>query len=221
MAAEPGAPSTVDAVDFFDEPESISAAAVVIATGASPGPAATLAEEPWHGEALVAGVVRRLAGLDAVVVVVRAEAHADLVDEIPDVTVIVDPEWEEGLAAPLRVGLDWLTHSTSVRAAFVVNLNAPEIEPAALEELIAAHAAAGNPVTVPKYRYVRGGPVLLDRDIWPHFLGAEGDLDLEAVLLAHPQWVTEARIDWAPPRHITNEDDVRQFARQRPNHDLR
>lgn len=213
MTAEPGAPSTVDAVDFSDEPESISAAAVVIATSGSPGPAATLAEEPWRGEALLTGVLRRLTGLDAIVVVVRAEGHADLADGIPDVTVIVDPEWEEGAAAPLRVGLDWLTQSTNVRAAFVVNLHTPEIESAALHELMEAHAAAGNPVTVPKYRYVRGGPVLLDRDIWPHFLGAEGDLDLEAIVLAHPQWVTEVRIDWAPPRHITNEDDLREFAR--------
>jgi len=200
-------------VDFIAEPEPISAAAVVIATAASPGPAPTLAEEPWRGEPLLAGVVRRLTGFDAVVVVVRTEAHAELVDGIRDATVIVDPEWEEGAAAPLRVGLDWLTHSTHVRAAFVVDLDTPEIESAAMHELVAAHATAGTPVTVPKYRYVRGGPVLLDRDIWPHFLGAEGDLDLEAILLAHPKWVTEVRIDWAPPRHITNEDDLREIAR--------
>ena len=213
MAAERGAPSTVEAVDSYDTPESISAAAVVIATGSSPGPAATLAEEPWSGEPLLTGVLRRLTGLDVIVVVVRSEAHADLVDGIPEATVIVDPEWEEGAAAPLRVGLDWLTHSTGVDAAFVVNLDTPEIEAAALHELVAAHAAAETPVTVPKYRYVRGGPVLLDRDIWPRFLGAEGDLDLEAILLAHPQWVTEVRIGWAPPRHIVNEDDLRELAR--------
>ena len=198
-------------MEFFAEPEPISAAAVVIATSPSPGSAATLAEEPWRGESLLAGVVRRLTGFDAVVVVVREEAHAELVEEVPDVTVIVDPEWSEGAAAPLRVGLDWLTHSTNVRAAFVINLNAPEIEAAALHELIEAHAAAENPVTVPKYRYLRGGPVLLDRDIWPRFLGAEGDLDLEEILLAHPQWVNEIRIDWAPPRHILNADDLREL----------
>lgn len=200
-------------MDLFDEPEPISAAAVVIATGASPGPAATLAEEPWRGEALLAGVVRRLAGLDTVVVVVRAESHAALVDGIADVTVIVDPEWEEGAAAPLRAGLDWLTHSTSVGAAFVVNLDTPELEAKALQELVEAHARSEAPVTVAKYRYARGGPVLLDRDIWPRFLGAEGDLDIQEILLAHPQWVNEVRVDWAPPRHIANEDDLRELAR--------
>lgn len=198
---------------FYSEPEPVSGAAVVIATDASPGIAATLAEEPWHGEPLLAGLVRRLTGLDAVVVVVRQESHAELINGVPDVTVIVDPEWEEGAAAPLRVGLDWLTHSTNVAAAFVVNVDTPEIEAAALQELLAAHAAAETPVTVPKYRYVRGGPVLLDRDIWPRFLGTEGELDLEQLLLAHPQWVNEVRIDWAPPRHIASEDDLRELAR--------
>ncbi|MFC2177433.1 NTP transferase domain-containing protein [Actinomycetota bacterium] len=212
MAEASDEPSTVGAVDFYEEPEPISAAAVVMATSASPGSAATLAEESWHGESLLAGVVRRLVDLDTVVVVVRAESDAALVAAVPEVTVIVDPEWEEGAAAPLRVGLDWLTHSTDVRAAFVVNLDTPEIEPAALQELTEAHAAAEAPVTVPKYRYVRGGPVLLDRAIWPRFLGAEGDLDLEEILLAHPQWVNVVRVDWAPPRHITSEDDLRELA---------
>lgn len=212
MAGVVVAPSTVHAVDFYAEPEPLSAAAVVIATVGSPGLGATLAEEPWRGEPLLAGLVRRLTWLDAVVVVVRDEAHGELVNGIPEVTVIVDPEWEEGAAAPLRVGLDWLTHATEVAAAFVVNMDTPEIEAAALQELVEAHAAAETPVTVPKYRYVRGGPVLLDRDIWPRFLGAEGELDLEQILLAHPKWVNEVRIDWAPPRHIKNEDDLRQLS---------
>ncbi len=185
---------------------------MVIATTESPGPAATLAEEPWRGESLLVGVVRRLAGLDAVVVVVREEAHAGLVDAIADITVIVDPEWREGTAAPLRVGLDWLTHATEVGAAFVVNLETPAVEGAVLEELLDAHAGAGKPVTVPKYRYVRGGPVLLDRDIWPRFLSTEGDLDLQQILLAHPQWVTEVRVDWAPPRPIATGDDLLELA---------
>jgi CTP:molybdopterin cytidylyltransferase MocA len=195
-----------------DAEATVRAAAVVIATTESPGPAATLAEEPWRGESLLVGVVRRLAGLDAVVVVVREEAHAGLVDAIADITVIVDPEWREGTAAPLRVGLDWLTHATEVGAAFVVNLETPAVEGAVLEVLLDAHAGAEKPVTVPKYRYVRGGPVLLDRDIWPRFLSTEGDLDLQQILLAHPQWVTEVRVDWAPPRPIATGDDLLEIA---------
>jgi molybdenum cofactor cytidylyltransferase len=135
-----------------------------------------------------------------------------LIDDAANVVVIVDPEWEEGSASPLRAGLDYLTHSSAVEAAFVVALDTPEIPPAALDELALAHGQADTVVVVPKYRYVRGGPVLLGRDIWPRFLGAEGDLDLEHLLLAHPQWVTEVRVDWAPPRRMTTSDDLEELA---------
>lgn len=200
-------------MEFGIEPnEPVSAGAVVIATVASPGPAATLAAEPWSRGSLLAGVARRLSSLDAVVVVVRDENELSLVDGVPDVTVIIDQEWEEGVSSPLRVGLDWLTHATEVAAAFVINMNIPEVEPAVLDELAAAHANSETPVSVPKYRYARAGPVLLDRSIWPRFLSAEGDVDVEHFLLAHPQWVTEVRVDFAPPRRIVDSDDLLELA---------
>ena len=200
-------------MEFDVEPADASrAGAVVVATSPSPGIAGTLAEERWQGRSLLDGVVARLAGLELVVVVVRDASAADLVDDAANVVIIVDPEWEEGTAAPLRAGLDYLTHSSTVEAAFVVALDTPEIEPAALDELALAHGNAETTVVVPKYRYVRGGPVLLGRDIWPRFLGAEGDLDLEHFLLAHPQWVTEVRVDWAPPRRVATTDDLAELA---------
>jgi molybdenum cofactor cytidylyltransferase len=203
----------IDAIDALGAVQPASGAAIVIATAPSPGPAATLAEEPWRGRSLLAGVVQRLAGLEAIVVVLREEGQAALLDPQPEVTVIVDSEWAEGAAAPLRAGLDFLTRSADVDAVFVVTLEFPEIEPAVLEALLQAHAESETPVTVPKYRYVRGGPVLLGKDIWPRFLGTEGDLDLEQLILAHPQWVTETRVESAPPRRITSNDDLLELAR--------
>jgi len=191
----------------------VSTAAVVIATTISPGPAATLAEEPWGSQPLLAGVIGRLDALEAVVVVVRDEAAAALVEPAPNIIVIIDPEWEEGDAAPVRAGLDWLTRAADVEAAFVVTLDAPEIEPKVLTEVAKAHASSETPITVPKYRYVRGGPVLLGKDVWPRFLGAEGELDVEQLILAHPQWVTEARVDSPPPRRIVNADDLLELSK--------
>ncbi len=181
---------------------------MVLATAASPGSAETLAAEPWEGGSLLAGMVRRLADLEFVVLVVRDESHLDLVAPAPNLAVIVDPEWEEGAAAGLRVGLDWLTISTDAAAAFVATVDVPDIEPAVLRKLVVALSETDAPVAVPKYRYARGGPVLLDRSIWPRFLGAEGDVDIEQILLAHPQWVTEVRVDHAPPRHIVDLSDL-------------
>ncbi|MCP3974206.1 MAG: NTP transferase domain-containing protein [bacterium] len=203
----------IDAIDALDTVGPVSTAAIVIATTISPGPATTLAEEPWGERLLLTGVVERLADLEAVVVVVRDDASAEMVEPAPNVVVIIDPEWEEGDAAPVRAGLDWLTRAADVEAVFVVTLDAPEIEPKVLIELAKAHAASETLITVPKYRYVRGGPVLLGKDIWPRFLGAEGELNVEQLILAHPQWVNEARVDSAPPRRILTADDLLELSK--------
>jgi len=186
----------------------IAAAAIVIATDGSPGNAPTLAEERWRGRSILAGIVARLTALTVVVVVVRDEEAVDMLEGSANAVAIVDPEWAEGHAAPLRAGLDYLTHSSDTPAAFVVTIDVPEVSATVLDELAIAFAAGETPVVVPKYRYVRGGPVLLGRDIWPRFLGAEGDLDLEDLLLAHPDWVTEVRVDAAPLRRIATRSDL-------------
>lgn len=203
----------IDAIDSLGTVAPVSAAAIVLATAASPGPATTLAEEPWRGDTLLSGVIGRLSRLGSVVVVVRDDQYASMVEPADNIAVVVDPEWEEGDASPVRAALDWLTRSSDVDAAFVVTLDAPEIEPAVLDELALAHAQSEASITVPKYRYVRGGPVLVGRDIWPRFLGGEGDLDIEKLILAHPQWATEARVDSPPPRRIVNADDLLELSK--------
>lgn len=196
----------------FAESPPRRAAAIVIATGASPGTEPTLATEMVRGRSLLADILDRLAGLDLIVVVVRDEAGISVQETAANVVFIIDPEWVEGTAAPLRAGLDLLARDGDIDEAFVVPLAVPEIDPAVLEAVARGRIEAGTPVAVPKYRYVRGGPVLLAREIWEWFLGAEGDLDVEAVLLAHPQWVAEVRVNRAPPRRIASADDLLELA---------
>lgn len=194
---------------FFDddfEPLSASAA-VVLATAGSPGAATTLAQERMGGASLLAEIASRLQALPVVVVVVRDEVDAALAEGFENVVVIIDPEWEE-TAASLRAGLDFLAQSAELDEAFVVHVHTPRLEPAVLEALAVARHDAGALVAVPKYRYVRGGPALIGSDLWPRFMGAEGELDIDALLKAHPQWVTEVRVDYPPPRRIVSNDDL-------------
>lgn len=198
-------------LELEDEPR-LEVAVIVIATESSPGSAATLAEELWHGRPMVRVVAERLEGFDPVVVVMRDEDAVSHLDGLPGIIAIVDPEWSEGAAAPLRAALDYLTHSADAQAAVVLSLRTPEIAPEVLRRLAAASADAVAPVAVPKYRYARSSPVLLRREIWPRFLGAEGDLDLEHLLLAHPQWVIEVRVDHPPPRRIAVAGDLLELS---------
>ena len=187
--------------------------AVVDATLGSPGNAGRLALEERRGKPLVAHLAERLDQLGLVVVVVQVEADAALLDGYENVAVVIDPEWQEGSAAPLRAGLDYLAHATSLEAAFVLPMNVPLVESAALEELAAALAAHETLAAVPKYRYVRGLPILVKRDLWPRLLGAEGDIDLEHLIQAHPDWATEVRVDFAPPTRISTADQLAELSR--------
>lgn len=187
-------------------------AAILIATEPSPGEMATLAEESVRSGNLLRSTAQRLEELAIVVIVVRDESLAGLVDGLANVVVLVDPEWSEGASSPVRAGLDFLEQSGGIDEAFIVQVSLPGVDARVLAEMVEARRDGGTLVAVPKYRYVRSGPVLLGRDIWPRFLGAEGPLDLEALLLAHPQWVTEVRVDVAPPRRILSAADLIEMA---------
>lgn len=189
-----------------------STAAIVIATQDSPGPAETLAAEPLGASTVLDALLGRLGELPMVVVVVREESDFVSIAEHENVVLLVDPEWREQ-AAPLRAALDYLTQSGDVTEAFVVAVDAPELPSGVLAEISLARRQAGTPAAVPKYRYVRGGPALLGSDLWPRFLGMEGDLDVDAHLQAHPQWVAEIRVDYPPPRRISTVADLEELAR--------
>ncbi|NND02829.1 MAG: NTP transferase domain-containing protein [Acidimicrobiia bacterium] len=198
---------------FEDDFEPLAtSAAVVNATGPSPGSDDTLARELVGGRPLLVELVSRLQVLPLVVVVVRDEADAALVAGMDKTVALIDPEWKED-AAPLRAGLDFLEQSSGFDQAFIVPIHTPLLEPGVLETLSVARRDAGTLIAVPKYRYVRGGPALIGSDLWPRFMGAEGDFDLDDQLKVHPQWVTEVRVDYAPPRRIMTRDHLAEVAR--------
>ena len=67
---------------------------------------------------------------------------------------------------------------------------------------------------LPRYRFVRGHPVLLDRWLWPRLVaGLEGDQGARNLFLAHPEWVEEVTIGEDAPRDIDTREDLRRLRR--------
>ncbi len=158
---------------------------------------------------------RSLAGasvwpVDEVVVVLGPEAE-DIAAALEswDGTVVIDPEWEEGLAASLRVGLDVALRGPEtdlVVIAFADQIGVPASDVSAL--LKAVEAAEGAVAVVPRYRYRRGLPIVLARTVWEHLLGLEGDVDLLGFLESHPDGVTEVWFDHLEVPRIQRPEDV-------------
>jgi len=145
--------------------------------------------------------------VDKVVVVLGPEAE-DIVPTLGtwDATIIIDPEWKEGSAASLRVGLDVVMRGPATDFVIIAFADQPGI----LADDVAAlvDASEGAAAVVPKYRYRRGFPIVLAREVWESLLGLEGDVDLLDLLESHPAGVAEVWFDHLEVPRIQHPEDV-------------
>jgi molybdenum cofactor cytidylyltransferase len=184
---------------------------LILASATGQGLGGALALAPWEETTLVEHVtsVARSAGLDPIVVVVGPRSD-DLVDavDLGKATFVIDPAWGEGRAAALRSGLDTMSRFPDVETVVIIELDRPTVTADVIAAVAAGPRSSPAPVTVPKYRYVRGGPVAVDRSLWPRLMGLEGDVYLMDLVEAHPAWINEVRIDRLPPERVETPDDL-------------
>jgi len=107
------------------------------------------------------------------------------------------PEWELGPGASLRCGLAALP--PDAEAAVVVLGDGPELDPAAIDRVIAAWRTSNAPVVAATYRGTRLHPVLLARQAWEG-IPDEGAKTLDAVLVPCD--------DLSPPGDVDFADEV-------------
>ena len=117
---------------------------------------------PWVARAVQ---VLEAGGCDDVVVVLGAAAD-DARALVPDgVQVVVAADWEEGMSASLRAGLEFLEDS-DVDAALVSLVDLPDVTHAVVRRVLAAGA---DPAALIRTAYDGrpGHPVVLGREHWP------------------------------------------------------
>ena len=161
--------------------------AVVLAAGASSrfgSPKQALLVEP------VLERVRR-SNVDDVVVVLGAHELET------SARTVSCPDWEEGPGASLRCGVAALP--ADAEAVVVLLADGPELEPAAIDRVIAAWRERPAPVVAASYGGTRLHPVLLAREVWPQ-IPDDGAKSLDAVLVACD--------DLSPPGDVDFADEV-------------
>jgi len=196
----------------------MSTAAVVLAAGGSKRLGRTKQLEPWGDTNLLSHVVARTHEfpVDEVWVVIGHDAERILEDvELGDAYVVENLEWEEGIASSLRVALDALTRLSRCEEALIVIGDQPDVPVETVGELMASHAKEGRPVTLPKYRYNWGNPVIVDRSLWARLMSLEGDEGAKRLWQAHPEWVNEVWFADTGPRDVDTEADVAEL---KPRH---
>jgi CTP:molybdopterin cytidylyltransferase MocA len=104
------------------------------------------------------------------------------------------PDWERGMGASLRCGLQAL--GPEVEAAAVVLADGPDLAPAALDRVVAAWREGAGDVVAASYDGNRGHPVVLGRPVWGE-IPDEGARALEPVLVPCDDLGSPGDVDFA------------------------
>jgi CTP:molybdopterin cytidylyltransferase MocA len=139
---------------------------------------------------LLAPVLERVgaSGVDGVLVVTGAH------EVETDARTVHCPDWERGPGASLRCGLTELPEEA--QAAVVVLADGPDLQPAAIDRVIARWRDQRAPVVAATYRGTRLHPVLLDRAVWQE-VPDEGAKRLDAVLVSCDDLSPPGDVDFA------------------------
>jgi molybdenum cofactor cytidylyltransferase len=141
---------------------------------------------PFRGESLVRRAVRAATegGCGRIAVVVGAER--DLIElelrETP-AFVIYNPQWERGLGASIRSGLQDLRSAHSkVDAAVVLACDQPFVEGRTISALITMRKDSGKPIVASRYAGTLGVPALFDRTCFEALLALPDESGAKALI---------------------------------------
>ncbi len=154
---------------------------------------------PWQGRPLVRHVAETALAsrLTSLVVVVGAAAPAvsqALAGLSGPSTIVVCPDYAQGLAASLRCGLGALPASTA--GAVILLVDQPHITPGLINQLISAFLAApGVPAVIPRYQGQRGNPVLLAARLFAELETLKGDVGARVILARYAATVRWLDVD--------------------------
>ena len=153
----------------------------------------------------------RGAPVDETIIVVGAEGERlRSVSTAYGARVVENPRWAEGMSTSVRAGLG--ACSIESRAAVVALADQPLVGAEAIARLVEAFEG-GARVAVATYGGEQRNPALFAREVWP-LLEREmsGDRGARAVLVRHPETVTEGPCDdVADPADVDTVEDLRRL----------
>jgi molybdenum cofactor cytidylyltransferase len=150
-------------------------------------------------------------------------AQADTIKKEIDsfgVTVIINAEWQEGMASSIRAGINALSDEhPSAEGAILMVCDQPYVTAFLLNDLIVAHHNTGKPIVACSYANTFGPPVLFQKRLFPELLQLKADTGARSVLKQH---ANEAEIISFPEGALDIDTEVDyQKLKDKREHDKR
>jgi molybdenum cofactor cytidylyltransferase len=115
---------------------------------------------------------------------------------IRNLRILVNPDYSEGIASSLRVGLAVMDENVeNIDATFVVLSDQPFIRAETFNKIIDQYRRSEAHIVVPMFRGIRGNPVLLDRSVFHEVMALQGDMGCRAIFNNHLSWIVKADVD--------------------------
>ena len=116
-----------------------------------------------------------------------------------------------GMASSLAAGVAALDPSSD--AVLIALGDEPQVEAEAISRVLERYRKGGAEVVVPRYRGVRGHPVLFSRAVYPELIALDGDHGARAVADRDPTRLAFVDLDMPKPVDVDTPEDL---ARLRP-----
>ena len=139
----------------------------------------------------------RRADVDEIVIVLGASADV-IREQLPaavleHVKIVVNSDYETGMASSLRAGLDGL--GPEINAALIVLGDQPFVRPATLDRILEKYRDTGPRIVIPVHNGRRGNPVLLDRSLFAEAMALVGDVGCRAIFGRHTEAIIGVDVD--------------------------
>ena len=145
-------------------------------------------------------------------VIVVLGANPELLEkELVDkpVTMVINKEWEEGMASSIRCGLKKLLEITpNADAAVIMVCDQPFVTAELLTGLIEKYRETQKPIVASSYENSRGTPALFDKSIFALLIELKGDSGAKKIMKEHPDWVSEVEFPLGKIDIDTKEDEA-------------
>jgi molybdenum cofactor cytidylyltransferase len=101
--------------------------------------------------------------------------------------ILVNPNWQEGMGASIRVGLnDLVTNRSDLSAVIISVCDQPFISTDLFDQLIAEYHARSPLIVAASYGNVIGVPALFDRQLFPELQQLQGDIGARKIIKKYP-----------------------------------